>query len=95
MLAIGYGLLLVAAAGYVAAKYIFAPGSSELAAMAFVVLGLPWTIAVPFLMRVGPSAWIALIGIGASCALNFWLLWRMGSGGSATSQPPSASAPHR
>ena len=80
MLAGGYAVLCVLAAIYVATRFIFAPGRSELAAVVFVLLGLPWTLAVPFLMRLGgSSAWLAIIGIAASCVLNFWLLWRLGS----------------
>jgi putative flippase GtrA len=75
-----YALLCAAAGVYVAVQFIASPGRSELAGMAFVLLGLPWTLAVPFLLRGGgSSAWVALIGIGASCLLNFWLLSRVGS----------------
>jgi hypothetical protein len=79
LLAWWYAAALAVAAIYVATQFVRAPGTSELAGMVFVVLGLPWTIAVPFLMGLGPSAWMALLGVAAGCALNFWLLRRVGS----------------
>jgi hypothetical protein len=80
VLAGSYAAACAVAAVYVAIQFIWSPGTSELAGVAFVLLGLPWTLAVPFLMRLGgSSAWVALIGIAASCVLNFWLLSRVGS----------------
>ena len=97
-LAAVYAALCVAAGIYLAMRYITSPGTSELAGIAFVVLGLPWTIALPFLMRLGAggaSAWIALIGIAASCVLNLWLLSRVGRAETLTSPQPDARARHR
>jgi hypothetical protein len=60
---------------------VFVPGTSELSALPVVVLGLPWTAVLPVLMLAvsSSSAWIVLVAVPASCALNAWLLYRRGS----------------
>ena len=79
-LALVYAAACVLALSYAAYKFTMTPGQSELAAVPFVVLGLPWSLAAPLAMAMlGSSAWLALGVIVLSCVLNLWLLSRIGT----------------
>jgi hypothetical protein len=73
-----YVALCVAAVAFALWRMTFTPGNSELSAIGVVVLGLPWTAALPILMLGfrSSSAWLFLIAIPGSCVLNAWLLYR-------------------
>ena len=77
-----YGVICLVAIAYAGYRFIFAPANSELAGVPLVVLGLPWTLVMtPIALMVGgpASAFIIAGGVIGGCALNVWLLNRIGA----------------
>lgn len=73
-----YLTLCILALGIVVWAALFGHGRFELAGLIFVVLGLPWSLLVTFLVLAAKSssAWLLAIGYLASCIVNAWLLFR-------------------
>ena len=74
-----YAVLCLAAAAWAGYQFIWHAGTSELAAIPLVVLGLPWSVAGVLLSSGvgGASGWIAAGSVVGGCVLNGWLLGRL------------------
>jgi tryptophan-rich sensory protein len=79
-LVIAYVLLCAAAIAYIIWSGVFAQGRIELAGIAIVLLGLPWSLIVTFavLLVHSSSAWLLAIGYILSCVLNGYFLYKFG-----------------
>jgi hypothetical protein len=80
ILAWGYLALCGAAVAYMLAQWTWNAANSELSGVALVVLGLPWTLLLPATIgTISSSAWLAILVVVSGCAVNAWLLSRVGS----------------
>jgi hypothetical protein len=76
-----YAVLCLAATAWALWRMVVTPAGSELAAMGVVLLGLPWSLvfALGFAQLGFSSAWLLLLALAGSCALNAWLIHRLAS----------------
>ena len=76
----GYALLCVISVGYIIWSSVLAQGRIELAGIAIVLLGLPWSLIVTFAVLAlhSSSAWLLAIGYVLSCFVNGYFLYKFG-----------------
>ena len=76
-----YLALCLLSAGLVVWSNLFGGGKMELAGIGIFILGLPWSLIGTFVVSGmhSSSAWLMAIMILLSCALNGWLVFKVGS----------------
>jgi hypothetical protein len=76
-----YSTLCFLAVSYIVLLITLYPGRFELAGIAIFLLGLPWSLVLAITASTLnlSSAWFLAIGMIASCILNGWLLYKLGS----------------